>query len=93
MNIKLTRDAESLSIATVGGGVTIGAFMSDGNATPKTTTWTNMTEQTDTTIESTQSLSTAFNKTASTNSSVTITATGSGTLDAAVLVVATYKPL
>ena len=77
----------------IGGGVTLAGFMTRGSGgTPRTTTWTNMTEQTDRTVESEVSMSSAMNKSAAT-SSVTITATASGALDFGALVAATFKPL
>ena len=92
-DIALTGNALSDTMNVVSQGVLIACVDWLGNGAARTTTWTGPTEDVDETIEGNFTYSSASKLYVTTQTGITITATASGTLTAAALAIASFKPV
>ena len=89
-----TQTAPSATISVPSGGVLIGATSGNTSSSPKTFTWTNLTEDVDQLIESEQQHGSASDLHATTGGSVTVTATqdSAASADSSSLALASWGP-
>jgi len=88
----ITSNAESASLTIPTGGAGVGYFLMESTITTRTATWTNLTEDMDQLIESSSAVNSHSSAASLTPGTSTITATASGSLLAAELVLAAWAP-
>lgn len=90
-DITVSADAVSDTMNVTAGGVIIGGVVHRGTVTARTTSWTNVTEDVDETVEGDTTQSSGNVKSGGAQSGLAITATASGALDSAALVLVSYQ--